>query len=120
MTRRNKAAQARKTNSAVSPLPLTLFELPVVIRCSDVFEAAYKQALEEGESDDVARHRARSYFRGAMPAPIDLESTRDFIACVTVGVLLAVFQLKEATALYYGAQVAHSVNRSTAGKLKKA
>jgi hypothetical protein len=54
-----------------------------------------------------------------MPDPIDLKSTRDFIACVTFGVLAGLFSLKEANALYYGAQVAHSVNRSTAAKTKK-
>jgi hypothetical protein len=120
MAKRNQAARIRETKSAVSRLPLTLFELPVAIRCSDIFEAAYEQALEEGKSDERARELARTYYRGAMPAPIDIESTRDFIACVTLGVLVGVFPLKEATALYYGAQVALSVNRSAAGRTKTA
>ena len=118
MTRRNKAPQTRKTRS--TPLPPSLLELPVVLRCRNTFEVAYNEALQAGKSTIAATDAAEESYRTSMPAPLDVESTRDFIACVTYGVLTRVFTLKEATSLYYAAQIAHSINRSAAGKTKKA
>lgn len=115
MSSRNKSIQTKKTKTPAQPLPTPLLQLPVVCRCSDAYELAYQTALAAGRSEDAAEETAKRFYRGAMPAPIDLESTRDFIACVTFGVLADLFPLKEATALYYGAQVALSVNRNTAG-----
>jgi hypothetical protein len=120
MTRRIKPAQTHNAQARRNKMPISLLELPVVGRCSDAYDAAYKEALAKGEHNFTAKEIAAKSYRTAMPAPLDLDSTRDFIACVTFGVLTDVFTLKMANSLYYAAQIALSHHRNNSGKGKKA
>ncbi len=57
-------------------------------------------------------------YRLAMPPLTGSRNVQDFIACVTHGMLLDVFDGKEATQLLHAAQVAHTARRAK-GKTKK-
>jgi hypothetical protein len=120
MTRRIKPAQTHKAQAPRNKLPMSLLELPVVIRCSGAYEVAYKEALAKGEHSFTANEIAQKSYRKAMPAPLDLDSTRDFVACITFGLLTEIFDLKMANSLYYAAQIALSHHRNNCGKTKKA
>lgn len=114
MTKRAKSAQNREAEAPAPALPPSLLQLPNVRRCGKISELAYQFFRKAGDSDRIALEKAKRLYRCAMPAPIDLESIRDFIACVTFGAVAGVFSFKHANSLYYGAQVALNASRSTA------
>ena len=98
--------------------PIAAHENPVVARCGRAWLLYYCQAIFKGESDASARHKARRAYQLAMPPLTGSRNVRNFIACVTHGMLLGALDGNEATKLLYAAQVAHTA-RCSNSKTKK-
>ena len=86
---------AIKTNSAI-------------IRCTDAWLRANNAALDKGEGPDEAQKQANKAYCRAMPPLTGPNNIRNFIACVTHGILIDAVSQSVATKLLYAAQVAHS------------
>jgi hypothetical protein len=99
-------------------LQIAAHENPVVARCGRAWLLYYCQAIFKGESDASARFKARRAYQLAMPPLTGSRNVRNFIACVTHGMLLGALDGNEATKLLYAAQVAHTARRSN-NKTKK-
>ena len=107
-----------RLNEELDKLTIAAHQNPVVARCTRAWVLFYCEATMKGASDDSARAKARMGYRLAMPPLTGSRNVRDFIACVTHGMLLDVFDGKEATQLLHAAQVARTARR-TKGKTKK-
>jgi len=90
-------------HAGVYPAP----NLPVSI-CEASFADAMGPALQEGKSEAVVRMIGKLAYCNAMPKLSGAGNIRDFIACVTHGMLLGIIPGSEATRLLYAAQVAHT------------
>jgi hypothetical protein len=77
-----------------------------VDRCCNAWRDAYAAEYPKQKSDWDAEKAAIKAFILAMRIPSSEDSIRDFIACVTQGILLGVFKEKQASQLLYAAQVA--------------
>jgi len=79
---------------------------PAVLNCWTAYEQIYAIERGEGASDKNAEEPAITAYRDAIPCLTDQESIRDFIACVTHGMVLQLITTNEGTKLLYAAQVA--------------
>ena len=77
-----------------------------VDRCCEAWDNAYAAEYPKNASEWDAEKAATKAFILAMCTPSSEDTIRDFIACVTQGILLGVFKEKQATQLLYAAQVA--------------
>lgn len=111
----NTTAAAASATPAASELDPAI-SLPVVARCWNAFQRAYKAALDADKSEFSALYLARRAYSRSMPAPLDPPSVAEFIACVTFGSACGVFEPKQANTLLYAAQVALSLHRRTGEK----
>jgi hypothetical protein len=107
-----------RLNEELDKLTVAAHQNPVVARCTRAWALFYCETTTKGASDDAARAKARMGYRLAMPPLTGSRNVQDFIACVTHGLLLDVFDGKEATQLLHAAQVAHTARRAK-GKTKK-
>ncbi len=76
------------------------------LHCFKAWSQAYNDEFAKRRSEFDARKAASDAYRLAMPTLSSEESIRDFIACVTRGILLGAFEDKQASQLLYAAQVA--------------
>lgn len=83
---------------------------PAVRRCLEAYTRTYKAELARRRgrefAEDEAERAAALAYRRAIPDFTDPESIRDFIACVTNGLVLSILFHGDATQLLYAAQVA--------------
>lgn len=77
-----------------------------VNRCCEAWNDAYAAEYPKRKSEFDAEKAATEALILAMPIPSSEDSIRDFIACVTQGILLGAFKEKQASQLLYAAQVA--------------
>jgi hypothetical protein len=77
-----------------------------VIRCCEAWNAAYAAEYPNRKCQLDAEQAATREFILAMPILSSEDSIRDFIACVTQGILYGAFKEKQASQLLYAAQVA--------------
>ena len=68
-------------------------------------------ARNDGSSAAQRKTNAANGFRLALPALRGRRNVRDFIACVTHGMLLGYIKPREGTRLLYAAQVAYTTRR---------
>jgi len=85
---------------------------PAVAHCCDAYAASYYENLESGASDPTAKARARNAYRLVMPALTGSNNIRDFIACVSHGMVLGAIDPAKASKLLYAAQVAHAARQT--------
>ena len=81
---------------------------PAIARCIRANNEAYRKAREAGFSELSASQAGDKAYRRSMPPLAGREDIRNFIACVAHGMLLLIFDAKEASRLIYAAQVAYS------------
>lgn len=85
---------------------------PAVQLCYEAYLRAMEESKARGldyyDTDDEACRA----FREAMPHLSTAEGIRDFIACVTFGLMTEVFLASEASKLLYAAQVATGALRN--------
>jgi hypothetical protein len=81
---------------------------PAVALCYESYRRALDEASEKRMFTGKAFRLARFVYLKAMPPLAGRENIRDFIACVTHGMLLKIIEPEEATRLFYAAQVAQS------------
>jgi hypothetical protein len=60
----------------------------------------------------AARRLANTSYRMAMPSLVGLANIRDFIVCVSQGLLTGAIQSRDSTKLLYAAQVALAAQKS--------
>ena len=91
---------------------------PAVFRCCQKWEKAYQEAIDDKEDDDVAASRANCAYREAMPPLDGTRNVRNFIACVTHGLMIGAIDGSDYTRLLYAIQVAHTTRRVRKPKAK--
>ena len=84
---------------------------PSVVRCVQAYNIAMSTTLakkyaNQFEAQCKAHSAAHDAYRTAMPHLHNLDTARDFIACVAQGVMLNVFSRQDAGGLLYAAQIA--------------
>ena len=84
---------------------------PAVAHCAYAYMLHYRKARARGDSDADAKSWSRRAYRLSLPALTGSRNVRDFIACVTHGMLLGVIDPDEASKFLYAAQVAHTARR---------
>jgi hypothetical protein len=77
-----------------------------ISRCAEAWEDAYREQMEEDESEYSATKKAGVAYRAALPPLTSRDNCRDFIACVAHGILLGAIPETSAGKLLYAAQVA--------------
>ncbi len=106
--------------NGVPPADAPSSENPAVLRCLDAYRRAWKTQKAKGQSDPWARNYAEKAYRDAMPKLSGEKNIGDFIACVADGILVGAITIKEATTLFYAAQVAISaLGRGSASRKDK-
>jgi hypothetical protein len=100
--------EAIETTPAPSAIadPNVFLENPAIARCLRARSRAYKEAREKNKSDYEASVEAAQAYRLVMPRLSSYENIRDFIACVTHGMIIRVIDWNHSTKLLYAAQVA--------------
>ena len=93
---------------APAPEPIS-----AVARCIAARNEARSDAFARSEPRFAINDAGADAFRSAMPPLLGAENIRDFIACVTQGMLIGVIENKDATKLLYAAQVAFSAQGRT-------
>ena len=79
---------------------------PAIARCTEAWDEAYNEQIEEDESEYGAAKIAGEAYRAALPPLTSRDNCRDFIACVAHGILLGAIPESSAGKLLYAAQVA--------------
>jgi len=86
--------------------PNVFLENPAIARCLRARSRAYKDAREKNKPDYEASSEADQAYRLVMPRLSSYENIRDFVACVTHGMIIHVIDWDHSTKLLYAAQVA--------------
>ena len=84
---------------------------PAVARCCDAYAQTYRLVSAVKDQAYNASHEAIEAYRRAMPPLDSSENIRDFIACVTYGLIINVFFIEMAGKLLYAAQIARGAQR---------
>ena len=122
---RTREASMTTDLQALTRLPLTkeirlpAVKNPAVAHCCDAYAASFYQALDSGASDATAKARARNAYRLVLPPLIGRPNVRNFIACVTQGMLLGAIDPAKASKLLYAAQVANTACRNKRSSNRK-
>jgi hypothetical protein len=99
---------------------------PALERCIKAWNRTYNLAsinpkdeslnyLDEGDQDEVfAREQGANGFREALPMLTGYENIRDFIACVTYGMLTMILSQDESRELFGAAKIAMALLRAQA------
>jgi len=91
---------------APETLPSPPTHNPAVQRCYLARKRSLEASQKKGLGDYVAKVNANVAFRNAMPDLSGYENIRDFIACVTYGMLFDIIDSVEGPKFLYAAQVA--------------
>lgn len=79
--------------------------IAAIARCIVAKRHALGEAVADGQSDDRAKRAGDMAYLRAMPALSDLDSIREFIACVTYALATEVIGPKESLPLLEAAKV---------------
>jgi len=93
---------------------------PAVENCWKAYKETYDLERGQGASDYEAYNRAKMAYRQAMPCLGEPHDIRDFIACVTYGMLLLLIPNEDGTKLLYAANVAAGSFRNETRQAKQA
>lgn len=86
---------------------------PAVAACCDAFINNFRATRATGESDYEAGKVASAAYQAALPPLTGSENIRDFVACVSYGMLLTIIKAADGTRFLYAAQVAGSLMERT-------
>ena len=86
-----------------------------VTRCSDAWERAYAEAMENTTNEYEAEVIAEEAFLDALPIPIGHEAIANFVACIAFAIVRDIIRQDKATRLLYAAQVALMSHRRKRG-----
>ena len=89
---------------------------PVVARCCSAWDQAYQHSRAQGKGEIFAGIDAAKAYRQNLPALDNSDVIRDFIACVTQGMLLGAIPGQDGARLLYAAQVANTTLRGQSRK----
>src|ERR1700761_2619836 len=92
--------------SITLPQPYAPDMNPAVQHCLDACQEGFDQQVANGKDEYSAARAAHKAYRLAMPNPDNDQTIRDFIACVSRGLLIGAIQDTDASRLLYAAQVA--------------
>ncbi|MGP8271771.1 MAG: hypothetical protein ACLQLH_17040 [Terracidiphilus sp.] len=110
MTETTQASSAPTTEANATPDP----ENPSLDHCIEAYMRAFKRAKRQGKDHSSALEIADRAFRTAIPLPSGSENTRNFVACVTYGMLLEAISGPAGARLLYAAQVASGIRTQPA------
>jgi hypothetical protein len=79
---------------------------PAVHDCCVAFQQTYALERGKGANEHEAEKKAIAAYRRTMPCVSNLAAVRDFIACVTQGMVLGYIHNFEGTKFLYAANVA--------------
>jgi hypothetical protein len=79
---------------------------PAVQHCLDAWQETLDRQVANGIDEYSAARSAHKAYRLAMPNPDSDQTIRDFIACVSRGILIGAIKDSDAARLLYAAQVA--------------
>jgi len=96
------------------PLPPELNDTPIS-HCCEAWNRRFQTAVAEGRGVVSCSVRANEAYRLAMPPLTSPENIRDFISCVTHGLLFGTIIDAMAKRLLYAAQVASAAYKSVPG-----
>jgi hypothetical protein len=86
-------------------------ENAAIARCCAARQNRFDTGKAKGEEKVISLHYADQAYCDAMPALVDYESIRDFIACTAYGMLSHIILSQHGTQLLYAAQIALSTFR---------
>jgi hypothetical protein len=92
--------------TAPETLPSSTIHNPAVERCYLACKRSLESSQKKGLNDYDAKVYANVAFRNAMPHLFGYENIRDFIACITYGMLSDIIDSIEGPKFLYAAQVA--------------
>jgi hypothetical protein len=104
-------ATIKKILDAPDPLDAVPRSSAVTL-CEQAWVRAQVKEMAEGAEVIAASKIANKSYILAMPPLVGLSNIRDFIACVTHGVLFGAIQSNESTKLLYAAQVALAAHKA--------
>jgi hypothetical protein len=96
-------------------LPDPLDSVPqsvAVVRCIQSWNRTMMKEVAAGTDILAARRLANASYKMVMPPLVGLANIKDFIACVSHGLLMGTIQSKDSTKLLYAAQVALAAQKS--------
>jgi len=98
----------RRSKNSIEPriAPQSGFDCPAIIRCCEEWTREHHAARAVGIREYRAIVLGNQAYKNAMPALNNRNNIRDFIACVTYGVLIHAILDQVGTKLLYAAQVA--------------
>ena len=79
---------------------------PAVQHCLDAWQETLDRQVANGMDEYSAARSAHKTYRLAMPNPDSDQTIRDFIACISRGILIGAIKDTDASRLLYAAQVA--------------
>jgi hypothetical protein len=85
---------------------------PALARCCKAWKRAYRAEYLKTENEWEASDNAAAEFRAALPPLTSLNDCRDFVTCVTFGILIKAIAEKDGGKLLYAAQIALSSFRN--------
>jgi hypothetical protein len=90
------------------PNPFTPVHNPAVISCCEAYMEIIDAAVKQGISRYSVISEAEKAYRENMPPPSGPSTIRDFVACVTYGMVIGAINSSEGTRFLYAAQIAHN------------
>lgn len=92
--------------------PRPAMKNPALARCCKAWKRAYRAEYLKTDSEWKASDKAAAEFRAALPPLTTLNDCRDFVACITFGILIRAIAEKDGSKLLYAAQIALSSFRN--------
>ena len=80
--------------------------IPAVAACCKAWKRVFRAALAEDTVCWIAARSAGEAYRAAMPPLTNRKNCRDFVACVTHGILIGAIPEKDGGKLLYAVQIA--------------
>ncbi len=106
------------TSGATQPAPPSASSSPAIQACMNAYHAAYQAALAQNKLIFQIDEAAGKAYGCAMPPLSGRGNIRDFIACVTHGMILEAIPWVNGTKLLYAAQIAYT-STTHAKRVKK-
>ena len=88
--------------------------------CLEIWKEEYEKFRARGESDYNSSQAAHLAYRDAMPEPSSFQDIKDFIACISRGILIKAIDEYEASRLLSAARIASQAFASAEKAVLKA
>jgi hypothetical protein len=98
--------QCTSSSPATETVPNPPSPNPAVQRCCEALERSLEESRANGKANYYEEEHADQAYMNAMPHLSGYENIRDFIACVTHGMVIGAIDHIEGPKLLYAAQIA--------------